>query len=143
MSSSNKQPTCRIEDLIPHKGRMILIEEILEVDDNHCIAQAVASSHWPLHNEGLIDSIITIELVAQTAAYLIGWKERNKGGTDRKGFITGIKNTTLAIPYIAIGSRLRISCKKLVTMENYAEFEGDIRDDSRTYSNVLLQLFRP
>ena len=143
MSSSSKQPFNRIEDLIPHKGRMILIEEVLEVDDSHCVSQAIANSHWPLHNEGMIDSIITIELVAQTAAYLVGWKERNKEGANKKGFMTGIKKTTLAIPNIAVGSKLMISCKKVVSMENYAEFEGDVRDDNRTYSNIQIQLFRP
>lgn len=143
MSSSTQPGLHNIEDLIPHRDRMKCIEEILEVDDDHCVTKAVASPNWPLCREGRIDSIITIELVAQTAAAYVGWGERSKGTPAGKGFIVGIKKAALETPDIAAGSQLIISCKKTVTLENYAEFEGDVWDEERVYGRVQIQVFRP
>ena len=57
----------RIEDLLPHRDRMLLIDEILEVDDNTAVTRATVSNRWPFFNGNTVDSLILIELAAQTA----------------------------------------------------------------------------
>ncbi len=131
-----------IEDFIPHRDRMRLIDDIVEVDDDHCVTQSVASPLWPLCDGERINSIIIVELVAQTASAFVGWLRRNKVKMGGKGFIVGIKKADFFVPDIPVGSRLRTSCKMRVTLDNaYGEFEGDVKDGNTSYGHVLLQTF--
>jgi len=37
----------KIEDLLPHRHRMLLIDEILEVDHNMAVTCATVTDRWP------------------------------------------------------------------------------------------------
>ena len=57
-----------IEKLIPHRDRMKLINEVLDIDNDKVITSTRVSDKWPLYQEGFVDPIVLIEIVAQTAA---------------------------------------------------------------------------
>lgn len=133
-----------IDDFIPHRDRMKIINDIIEVDDVHCVTQSIATSLWPLCNGEQINSIIIVELVAQTASFFAGWQKRNDMKTVGEGVIVGIKKAVLTVPNIPVGSCLRTSCKMLVNLDNqYGEFEGEVKDDHTSYGHVHLQTFIP
>ncbi|MDP1989876.1 MAG: hypothetical protein Q8K00_02540, partial [Syntrophales bacterium] len=71
-----------IETLIPHRDRMRLLAEVITVDTEKAVTSANVTEDWPLYHEGSVDVLVTIELVAQTAALLEGWKrlQSNRGG---------------------------------------------------------------
>ncbi|RLC00730.1 MAG: hypothetical protein DRI57_31950, partial [Deltaproteobacteria bacterium] len=56
-----------IEELIPHRDRMKLIDRIIEVDDETALTESVVTREWPLYDGNSVNSIILIELAAQTA----------------------------------------------------------------------------
>ncbi len=131
-----------IDDFIPHRDRMKIINDIIEVDDVHCVTQSIATSLWPLCRGEHINSIIIVELVAQTASAFVGWQNRNKTKNMGEGVIVGIKKAVLTVPGIPVGSCLRTSCKMLVNLDNqYGEFEGEVMDDHTSYGHVHLQTF--
>jgi predicted hotdog family 3-hydroxylacyl-ACP dehydratase len=129
-----------IDDFIPHRDRMKIIDDIIEVDLAHCVTQSVATSLWPLCDGERINSIIVVELVAQTAAAFVGWLKQNMTKTGGEGVIVGIKKVILTVPAIPVGSRLRTSCKMLVNLDQqYGEFDGEVKDDRTSYGHVHLQ----
>ena len=129
-----------VDDFIPHRDRMKIINDIVEVDDVHCVTQSIATSLWPLCDGGQINSIIIVELVAQTASVFAGWQKLNKTKIRGEGVIVGIKKVVLTVPAIPVGSRLRTSCRMLVNLdEQYGEFEGEVKDDHTSYGRVHLQ----
>ena len=131
-----------IEDLIPHRDRMKLIGSLIEIDDDHCVTQSLASSQWPLCDGKQINSIIIVELVAQTASAFAGWQKRDKEKAGGEGVIVGIKKAVLTVPAIPVGSSLITSCSLTVNLdEQYAEFEGEVKDDHTSYGRVVLQTF--
>ncbi len=131
-----------IDDFIPHQDRMKLINDIIEINDDHCVTESVATPLWPLCKGEQINSIIIVELVAQTASAFVGWQKRNETKTGGEGVIVGIKKAVLNVPFIPVGSRLRTSCRMLVSLNNqYAEFEGEVKDDHTIYGQVHLQTF--
>lgn len=129
-----------IDDFIPHRDRMRLVNKIIEVDDDHCVTLSIASSLWPLCDGNRINSIIIVELVAQTVSVYIGWKKRNNKKMGGKGMIVGIKNATLSVPYIPVGSKLITSCRMLANIDDhYSKFEGEVKDDHTSYGYVHIQ----
>ena len=85
----------KIEDLLPHRDRMLLIDEILDVDDNKAVTSATVTDRWPFFNGTDVNSLILIEVVAQTAGINNGWVRIQKHGKDseKKGWLVGIKQS--------------------------------------------------
>ena len=131
-----------VEELIPHRDRMELIGTLIEIDDDHCVTQSLASSQWPLCDGKQINSIIIVELVAQTASAFAGWQKRDKEKTGGEGVIVGIKKAVLTVPAIPVGTSLTTSCSLIVNLDDqYAEFEGEVKDEHTSYGRVVLQTF--
>lgn len=136
--------TYNIEDFIPHRDRMKIVDGIVEVDKDHCVTQSTATALWPLCDGTTINSIIVVELVAQTAGTYVGWVKRNKTKLGGKGVLVGIKKAVLSVPGVPVGARLRTSCRVLVNLDDhYGEFEGEVKDDHAHYGYVRIQTFSP
>lgn len=134
-----------VDDYLIQEGRMRLIDVIVDVDQKGAVARSVTTGKWPLFENGRINPIVIIELVAQTAGVCIRWEERqkdeiseNKGG----GFIVGIKNAAFFVDGISTGATI-ITCstKKYVQM-NYAEYHGYSKIGGDRLGEVTLQIFR-
>ena len=132
-----------IETLIPHRERMRLIGEALAVDDGGAVASSVVTEDWPLFHDGAVDALTTIELVAQTAALLEGWKRQQskRGGT--KGWLVGIKKADFRLPRIPLSATLITEARRGYALEGYAVFEGTVRMGPDVVAVVSIQVFRP
>ena len=68
-----------IEQLIPHRLPMRLVETVVEIDNESIKTTAVVQDTWPTARDGHAQTLMLIELIAQTAAVLQGWRERHEG----------------------------------------------------------------
>jgi predicted hotdog family 3-hydroxylacyl-ACP dehydratase len=133
-----------IEDLIPHRNSMKLIDEIIELGDNHCITAATVSSRWPLYRDGYVQAIILIELAAQSAGVNFGWHEMHKKEPSGKmGWLVGIKKARFLMDRIPVNSKIIISVEDHKKENGYAEISGTVRLDSEIIGEIELQVFRP
>lgn len=131
-----------IEDYIPHRGRIRLIDEILEVDEHTCRAQARVLDTWPLVDAGNAQIIIIIELVAQVVAFSVGWNQKNMMKRGGSGVIVGIKEAAFFAAGIPVGDTVTLAAKKLIDRDNYGTFTGTASDRDRILGNVELQVYR-
>ena len=132
-----------IEALIPHRDRMRLITEILSVDEEKAVTSATARETWPLFDGGSVDTLVTIELVAQTAALLEGWKrlQSNRGGVT--GWLVGIKNAEFRRMRIPVNEALVTEVRRSYALEGYAVFTGTVSMGSEEVVTMRIQAFRP
>lgn len=132
-----------IETLIPHRGRMRLIDEVLAVDDDRAVTSSAVTEEWPLYRDGSVDVLVTIELVAQTAALLEGWKRLRSGRGGAKGWLVGIKAADFRLPRISLPATLLTEVRRDYALEGYAVFEGTVRLGMEVVTVVSIQAFRP
>jgi len=132
----------RIEDLLPHRDRMLLIDEIIEVDDEKAVTESIVTKEWPLFEDNSVNPIILIELTAQTAGVYIGWKElKENGHTCGKGWIVGVKKAAFYLDKIPLNSRITVSSKKTFIFDNFHEISGIVKIDSDIIGEITLQVF--
>ena len=132
-----------IEALIPHRDRMRLISEVLAVDDDRAVTSSTVTKEWPLYRDGSVDVLVTIELVAQTAALLEGWKRQQSGRGGMKGWLVGIKTADFRLPRIPLPATLITKARRDHALEGYAVFEGTVRLGTEVVAVVSIQVFRP
>ena len=132
-----------IEALIPHRDRMRLIGEILSVDENSAQTSSMVTEEWPLYRDGTVDALVTIELVAQTAAVIEGWKRQRTKGGGTQGWLVGIKKADFRLPRIPVSTVLITAVRRDSALEGYAVFEGTVRRGTEVVAEISIQAFRP
>ena len=132
-----------IEALIPHRDRMRLITEVLRVDEQRAVTSAATKETWPLFAGGFVDTLVTIELVAQTAAIMEGWKRLQTGRSGATGWLVGVKNAEFRSMRLPVNETLVTEVRRSYAMEGYAVFTGTVSIGSEPVATMQIQAFRP
>jgi predicted hotdog family 3-hydroxylacyl-ACP dehydratase len=132
-----------IESYMPHRGRMKLIDDILESDENSCKAVAIPKQTWPFQRQAGIDPLVIIELIAQTTSAYVGWCRRNEKVMGGAGFLVGIRNAEIGLTCLPLDGPVYISCKRMLDMDNYGVFEGRVFINDTTYGTSVIQVYNP
>jgi predicted hotdog family 3-hydroxylacyl-ACP dehydratase len=133
-----------IEALLPHRGRMLLLGEILQADKAAAISRQQVSDQWPLCDGESVNPIILIELVAQTAGICNGIDRVATHGAeaDRKGWLVGIKKATFEIDRLPVGAEIIVKAKNRFVFETFREIGGTAHMEGRQIAEVVLQVVR-
>ena len=133
-----------IEDLLPHRDRMLLIDEILEIDDKAAVTGATVTDQWPFFDGNAVDSLILIELVAQTAGINNSWVRVKKHGQDseKKGWLVGIKQSRFFVDSLSLNDLIITRAENQFEYESYRHISGIARIDDVIVGEVSLQLFQ-
>ena len=134
----------RIEDLLPQRDRMLLIDEIIELDDERAVTAATVTDQWPFYDANGVNPLVLIELVAQTAAVTNGWiriKQRGKD-SEKKGWLVGIKQSRFFVEAISLNQRIITRAENQFVYESYRHIAGIARIGSDIVGEVTLQLIQ-
>ena len=133
-----------IEDLIPHRERMKLVDQIIEVDEAKAVTLSTVTDKWPLVQNDFVNPLVLIEIVAQTSAVSIGWKKLRKDGNNAggKGWLVGIKAAKFFVDKIPLNSSIRTQTKINFSLDNYTEILGISKIGSDLVGEIVLQVLR-
>ena len=133
-----------IEQLIPHRLPMRLVENVAHVDNESIKATAVVRDTWPTVRNGHAQTLILIELIAQTAAVLQGWRERHESKAGIGGLLVGIPEAKRQAMTIPVGTQLVCSVHISHGVQNYLAFTGQVEGaDGVLWLTGSIQAFRP
>jgi predicted hotdog family 3-hydroxylacyl-ACP dehydratase len=135
----------RVEELLPHRGRMKLVDEIIEVDEEQALTRSTVTNLWPFFDGKGVNALVLIELVAQTAGISNSWGGIKKHGDkfERKGWLVGIKRSRFLIDAVPLNTCIITQCENQFKLENYREILGTARINSEVVAEVTLQLLQP
>lgn len=133
-----------LDDLIPHRGRMVLIDDILEVSSSHALTASVMNAAYPLVEAEGVQPLIMIELAAQTAGVCNGLDRIKTRGIDsvKMGWLVGVKRALFYIAHIPLGSTVFTRSENSHNYENLREVACVVHLDKRLIGEVTLQLFQ-
>jgi predicted hotdog family 3-hydroxylacyl-ACP dehydratase len=131
-----------IEDLIPHRDRMKLIHDVIDVNDSGAVTSSYVTGLWPLREGDFVQPIVLIEIVAQTAGIHIGWKKGLDEEAGGHGYIVGIKNADFFLDRIPLHTTLITTVKMLYGDGNYNVLEGHVTAGTDLIGRIQLQVFR-
>ena len=131
-----------IEDLLPHRNRMLLIERIIEVNESTTVSSAVVSDHWPLVTAGSASPIVMVELTAQTAGINNSiHRLQTRGKKDgTMGWIAGVKSAIFHMDSLPVGATLMTRTQNSFAFENFREVTGTVTLDKTVAAEITLQL---
>ncbi|MCP4682462.1 MAG: hypothetical protein GY864_09030 [Desulfobacterales bacterium] len=133
-----------IEDLIPHRGRMMLIDEIIDVNEDMAVTRALVTENWPLFDGKSVNPMVLIELVAQTAGVSNGWDRIKTRGmdSDKKGWLVGVKKAGFFIDEIPLDTRIITRSENKFKYDSFREVLGTARIGRDVVCEISLQVFQ-
>jgi predicted hotdog family 3-hydroxylacyl-ACP dehydratase len=131
-----------IESLIPHRDRIKLINEVLEITAETAVASARVKSTWPLCDGVAVNPLVLIEVVAQTAAVIDGSKRKKQGRSGGKGWLVGVKNAHFHIAAIPVGTELVARVSNSYSFDNYSVIQGVVQAGEEKLAEIVLQAIR-
>ncbi len=133
-----------LEDLLPHRGRMLLVRDVLEVDADHAMTRSVVDASWPMAGGGSVHPLVLVELAAQTAGVCNGWDRIQTQGLDsnRMGWLVGIKKAEFFIERLNIGSIITVRAENTYVFENLREVSCTMELNDTVIGRATLQLFQ-
>ena len=130
------------EDLIAHKGRMKLIQEVLEFSTRKAVTRSKASPDWPLAEQDAVHPLILLELIAQTAGICNAWQlvQRQGLGTDVRGWLVGIKEARFFISSISVNTPIIVTAENKFEFESFREIKGEAFINNKLAAKATLQV---
>ena len=134
-----------IEELLPHRGTMLLLDAVLAGADESLIAQArVQGDAWYADATGAMPAWIGIELMAQTIAAHVGLLARRAGNPMRPGVLLGSRSYKVHTPVFARDALLHIEVKELLRCEEgHGAYECVIQHDGVVGAEAVIKVFQP
>jgi len=118
-----------LQTLIPHKGKMLLLDRIIDYDIEHSIRAEYNITNNCIFYDPVLDGVpswVGFEFIAQTVSALTGIRKRAKGEKPKIGFILSIPYMKMEIPLFKNGSAVEIRIQEKDCMNTIYTYEGEV-----------------
>ena len=133
-----------IEAMVPHRGRMRMIDRLLARDDDAVVVAAdITTANLFADPQGL-PSWVGIELMAQAISAWAGCRSIERGEPVRIGFLLGTRRYECVVPQFALGTSLRVEARRELFGDNgMGMFACRILDGERELARAQVAVFEP
>lgn len=134
----------RAEETLPHRGRMLLLDEISGYGEDWLSAIVRIRADTLLAEAGGVPAWAGIEYMAQAAAAYAGIERLQKGQTPTIGFLLGTRRYESIRPWFAIGAELQIRAQIMLRDANdLAVFDCEIHHNGQRVAWADIKAYRP
>jgi predicted hotdog family 3-hydroxylacyl-ACP dehydratase len=117
-----------ISELVPHELPMLALDELLEWDPGFAKARLVVSEESLFVEDGKIDTVLTIEYMAQVVATCLGMGARMGGGAVRMGMVIACRKVNIERPFLNVGEELIVEATRVHGSDHSSSFRAETRD---------------
>ncbi len=123
------RPFPPIEDLVPHAPPTLAVDELVGWSDGNAHARLVVREGGLLVRDGGVDTVVTLELMAQTVAACLGYEAFQQGGGVRVGMVVSCRKFTIVRSRLLVGERLDIHVVRLRGTDDVSSFDCEVHDE--------------
>ena len=134
--------TIDVAELIPHSGKMVWLDRIVDCDDNSLSAEFVVRANGLLGNDETVPAWAGIEYMAQAIAAYAGIMSRRAGEPVKPGFLLGTRRYSSNVAEFKVGSTLTVRVEKIIQDNTLGAFECKIQGDGVEVS-ANLNVYQP
>jgi len=117
-----------LQTLIPHKGKMLLLDRVIDYDIENSIRAEYNITEDCIFYDPVLDGVPAwagFEFFAQAISALTGIRKREKGEKPNIGFILSIPSMRMEIPLFKNGSSVEVSVKENDCTDMIYTYEGE------------------
>jgi predicted hotdog family 3-hydroxylacyl-ACP dehydratase len=100
-----------IEQYLPHRGRMVLLDRVLEAGAGRIACSVAIRAGSPFCRNGKVPAYAGIEYMAQAIGTLAGWEARERGLPVKIGFLVSTRRFTSHVDGFPAGAALIVEAR--------------------------------
>ncbi|HEX7775982.1 MAG TPA: hypothetical protein VF449_05590 [Parvibaculum sp.] len=133
-----------IEELIRHRGPMLLIDRLTEASDRHAVAEVRISEKSSFYRAGMgVPAYVGLEYMAQTVAAYDGAHRASTGEPPAVGFLLGTRRYVADHDYFPAGALLSVRVEMVFSESGMASFDCSIGIGGVSAVTATLSVYRP
>jgi len=133
-----------IEAIVPHRGRMLLVNRLLARDEDSVVVGAVVNADNLFVEDRGVPAWVGIEYMAQAISAWAGCRGLARGEPARIGFLLGTRRFTCAASHFAFGAELRIEARRELFGDNgMGMFSCRILEGDMELARAQVSVFEP
>jgi predicted hotdog family 3-hydroxylacyl-ACP dehydratase len=133
-----------IEELVPHRAPMLLLDRVMNVTETTVVAEFTVRSDMPLLNaQGDLPAWVGIEIMAQTIAAWSGYQERIAGFEPQIGFLLGTRKYDTNVSAFSSGAVLHVTAELVFRDGPMGVFDCAIACDDAVIASARLTTYQP
>ncbi|MFA6162488.1 MAG: hotdog family protein [Methylobacter sp.] len=131
-----------IAGLMPHSGKMVLLDRLVDYDDISATAELVVRNDGLIGDGKTVPAWAGIEYMAQTIAVYAGIMAKIAGDPIKLGFLLGTRRYKSNVAEFKVGSTLSVRVEKIMQDERLGVFDCRIQGDGVEIS-ANLNVYEP
>jgi len=131
-----------IAELLPHDGKMVLLDQVVEYDHQSLVATTVVRDDGLFGDGKTVPAWLGIEYMAQTIAAQGGMMCYLAGKPIQLGFLLGTRRYVCNIANFKVGERLTVRVERILEDQGLAVFNCQILGDGIDIS-AKLNVYQP
>ncbi|MGZ8096340.1 MAG: ApeP family dehydratase [Methylosarcina sp.] len=131
-----------VEELVPHAGKMMLLNRVIEFEPETMVAEVIVGSGDLFGESGKVPAWVGIEYMAQTVAALGGMKRRLAGKPITLGFLLGTRRYECNVDNFSVGAILTVSVRRIMQDQGLGVFDCRIAGEGISAS-AKLNVYQP
>jgi len=133
-----------IEAIVPHRGRMLLVNRLLARDEDSVVVGAVVAVDNVFAEDKGVPAWIGIEYMAQAISAWAGCRGLARGEPARIGFLLGSRRYECRASHFAFGTQLRIEARRELFDDNgMGVFSCRILEGDAELARAKISVFEP
>jgi predicted hotdog family 3-hydroxylacyl-ACP dehydratase len=133
-----------IEAVVPHRGRMLLVNRLLAHDEDSVVVGAVVAADNVFAEDRGVPAWVGIEYMAQAISAWAGCRGLARGEPARIGFLLGTRRYACSASHFAIGAQLRIEARRELFGDNgMGMFSCRILESDKELARAQVSVFEP
>ena len=132
-----------MSSLVPHEPPMLWIDEVVEHTDSSIVCRTTLRADHVFLDDGRAESLVVVELMAQTVAAFVGLSERVRGEAPRPGYLVAIPQARFLVPTVSLGQTLELACSRRFGEGRIASFSCVARHGDTPIAEAVIDVFRP
>lgn len=130
------------KSLLPHRAPMLIVDRLLDTDGTTAHAETIFPEFSPfvVDEQGKIDRLILVELVAQSYAAAKGYDDLTGGKDVALGYLVGMSDVTFYADAYT-GQPLLITVRNTEQFDNFFYAVGTVYRDNELLLEVTLKIY--
>ncbi len=133
-----------IEQVIPHRGQMRLIDRLLAWDEDSVVTELRVPADAVFGDAAGVPAWVGVEYMAQTVAAWAGCRARGRGAEPSIGFLLGTRRYQADTDRFPAGAVLRVEARcELMGDNGLGMFACRILQQERVLASANISVFEP
>ncbi len=122
-------PLLPVAEIVPHAPPMLAVEELLEWSPGKARARMTVRAGLFDH-DGRVESVMTLEYMAQTVAACLGHEAVQDGHSVRVGMVIACRTMSIHRPRLRLGEKLEIRVEQARGTDSLSHYDTWTHDEA-------------